>query len=137
MWSIILPRIITDLKPTDLHDPEERYNVNNNNKNQEKQNEKPFQCCVKPVGRVEYYTSASHFNSDTYYMCDLQHWTSACDIFLPSAHAKGSYEVTDTISLPQINTKSPTNHSYYVSEDVILYSYIFKQMLIRSTFPRL
>lgn len=140
MWSISLPRIIIDLKPTDLHYPEERYNVNNNNnkkKEQEKQNEKPFQYCVKPVRRVEHYTSVSHFNSDTYYMCDLQHWTSPCEIFLPSAHSKGSYEVTDTNFLQYINTKSPTNHLYYVSEDIILYSYIFKQMLIKSTFPRL
>ena len=56
-------------------------------------------------------------------MCDLQHWTSPCEIFLPSAHSKRPYEVTDTNFLQHINTKSPTNHSYYVSEDVILYSY--------------
>ena len=89
----------------------------------QEQNEKPFQYCGKPVRRVEHYTSASHFNSDTYYMCDLQHWTSPCEIFLPSAHSKRPYEVTDTNFLQHINTKSPTNHSYYVSEDVILYSY--------------
>ena len=108
-------------------------------KKQEKRNEKPFQYCGKPGRRREHYTSVSHFNSDTYYMCDFQDWTSLCEIFLPSAHSKRSYEVTDTNFLQHINTKSPTNHSYYVSEDVILYSYfqtnankIYFSQIIRS-----
>ena len=73
---------------------------------------------------MEHYTSVSHFNSDTYYMCDLQHWTSPCEIFLPSAHSKGPYEVTDTNFLQYIKlsrkqtrglwqtiTLMPRNHS--------------------------